>query len=441
MTPNEAPLTQEIEALQSAKTAAEDALAANNEFLARLSHEIRTPMNGIMGMTQALLLSGKYPDATEHLDIIKHSADNLMRILTDTLEHAKISANSMSIHKEAGSPRKTLSAIYKLWQERAAESGTKLTIHLDDSLPIAIMFDSHRYEQCLNNLLSNAVKFTQGGKVSIVSTLITRKGKTQFVTAVKDTGIGMTPEQLDKVFIPYVQADESITRLYGGTGLGMAITKSLMELMGGKVQVSSEMGEGTTFVLSLPLSEADLRGLAPVPVLEVLAPQFAEASPLPIIEAQPKPVILRDKDADKERLARTNILIVEDNVTNQMVVKILLEPLAGQLYFASTGREAIEALETQPIDVVLMDIHMPVMDGIEATIAIRSSDTPYQNIGIIALTADPEYQQTRICRNIGMNDALAKPVNHELLLEAIHAILDSYEAPQSESAHDIVLTA
>lgn len=423
-------------ALKSAKDIAESTLSANNDFLAKLSHEIRTPMNGIMGMTDALMMSDQNGAISEQLRVIKSSAENLMRVMNDTLEHARLESAEIQILTEPASPKDILTNLARMWQTKARENGTTVKIHLDSALPDQIMIDPFRFEQCINNLMSNAVKFTANGSVSLISTVVMKNGTPRFVTAVKDTGIGMTPKQQENIFVPYKQADDTISSRFGGTGLGMAITKNIVDGMGGSIQIKSLPGEGTTFALSVPLIKVEndqpldsvIDAIAPPPeptTLDITAPSLSSTPP-PFPDALTKSPLIAD-GPDMGRISKLSVLVAEDNSTNQLVVRSLLDPVLGQMHFAANGQEAIDILSVQPIDIVLMDIHMPVMDGIEASLKIRAEATPYQNVPIIALTADPEYQQKRICKNIGMDDALGKPVNRDEILEAFDKVLTARE--------------
>jgi len=310
-------------------------------------------------------------------------------------------------------------SVCALWEQKAVENGIDLQCKIDSKVPKSIVFDSHRYEQCLNNLISNAVKFSPGGKIQVVLTTIDSKYRNSLVAVVKDSGIGMNEAQLANLFEAYTQADKSISGRFGGTGLGMNITKQLIELMGGKISAKSEIGSGTVIALTLPIKsdrrlEEDRRrntsGKLVDDMLENAAPPASEYAAL-------------------------KMLVVDDNATNHMVVSSLLESLVKTIDVAENGVEAIQALknadaENAQYDIVLMDIHMPIMDGIEATLAIRGSKEAYTNIPIIALTADPQYQQRRLCKNIGMDDALAKPVKLAELLGAIDRVLDSRNASE-----------
>lgn len=435
--------------LKEAKQAAQDSLLANNKFLAGVSHEIRTPMNGIIGMADALLHSGKHDNISMQLNVILDSAHNMLRLLDETLEHSRLSAGKIEIVTQQNSPRKMLNNLHVLWHEKAQENGNQLHLVIDKNVPDSFLFDRFRFEQCLNNLLSNAIKFTQNGNIHIIAKLIDKADGNRpiIAIAVRDTGIGMTEDQQSHVFNPYEQADETISGRFGGTGLGMSICKNFMELMGGNIKLKSKINEGTTFVLTLPCKEikdAAQCDMPPVqspvkPTFEGLSASQAQHVPptnLDTPSTPSRPLRASDissftahldgpnEDEAFEKYGHLSILVVEDNEINQVVVKALLETIVGSMYFANNGAEALEILKSTPIDVVLMDIHMPVMDGIETTLAIRTQESAYQDICIIALTADPEYQQQRICKNIGMNDAIAKPVSRKEVLKSFETTID-----------------
>lgn len=457
-------MVQSQNALITAKAESEQALRSNREFLARMSHEIRTPMNGVLGMADALLQTADGQSIAKHLNVIKSSAENLLRVMNDTLEHAKLASGKMEIVKTPTSMSELLSALETLWTERAEQNGTRLTVIIDDSVPKHLCIDSFRTEQCLNNILSNAIKFTENGRISIFAKYIDRGDKSLLALAVQDTGIGMTPAQQGRVFGAFEQASTETHVKYGGAGLGMAIVKDLAELMGGRITFKSTPGKGSVFVLSLPVEKIEPRASieteTPLPLAQDVMPHFAEpkqseynhlqhneddesltepkcAEPAPqsVIMPAPEPErqtlaqsIFSDHAAQQPDFSALKILVAEDNKTNQIVVGALLEPLVGQTIFADNGQQAVTALDHHDIDIVLMDIHMPVMDGIEATLAIRTAKKPWSDVPIIALTADPEYQQLRICRNIGMDEAMAKPVSRAELMRAFTAVLKEQQS-------------
>lgn len=413
------------EALKAERSASK----AKSEFLARMSHEIRTPLNAIIGMSDSLKDENLSEDVRDVITDIEGAAEGLHYLLSRTLDHAKLMSDKVAISLDPTDPNKVLGTAARLWKPQITSKGLNFQVMIDPNLPVSIMLDEFRLQQCLNNLLSNAAKFTKIGSVTLLARKADVKGKPHFILAVKDTGIGMSSDEVKRIFDPFMQADNSIQREYGGTGLGMSITKNLCELMGGTIRVKTERGEGTTFALVLPIleSEADLPKVETSPVKPPLAPTAkSKAVENPAKLADPIPgatVEAPRRTAEPKPFEGLNVLCVEDNPINQKVVKRLIGKRVKQLYFADNGREALNILNTVPVDVVLMDIHMPVMDGIETTLEIRKSNETYANVIIIALTADPDYQQRRICRNIGMDDTIAKPVKREDILDAFDRTL------------------
>ncbi len=403
--------------LRKAIEQSEKALSAKNAFLGRLSHEIRTPMNAVVGIADALIHHNGNPQILPKLELIQSSAEKIIRIVDESLEHTKLAEAKIQLAPEAASPREAIESVCALWEQKAVENNIDLNCRIDDSVPQSIVFDSHRYEQCLNNLISNAVKFSPAGKIQVFLTTLQKGGTNNLVAVVKDSGIGMNDVQLNNLFEAYTQADETISGRFGGTGLGMNITKQVIELMGGKITAKSELGTGTVIALTLPIQEDRREDDRRRETSSGLVEQMLEGAAPPASD-----------------YAKLNILVVDDNATNHMVVTSLLESMVANIDIAENGVEAIQAIEraeaaNAQFDVVLMDIHMPLMDGIEATLAIRGSQQAYTDIPIIALTADPQYQQRRLCKNIGMDDALAKPVK---LIEVLGA-LDRVFAKQDSS--------
>lgn len=397
--------------LRKATEQAKKSLKAKNDFLGRLSHEIRTPMNAVVGIADALIHHDKNPKILPKLKLIQSSAEKIIRIVDESLEHTKLAEDKIELDPRSASPREAVASVCALWEQKAVENGIDLRCNIDDSVPKAIIFDPHRFEQCLNNLISNAVKFSPAGQIQVILTTIEKAGTKTLVTVVKDTGIGMNSAQLANLFDAYTQADKTISRRFGGTGLGMNITKQLIELMGGKITAKSELGTGTVIALTLPI-QAERR-----------EDDRRHATSKTLVEK-----MLETAEPEVSDYANLKILVVDDNTTNHMVVTSLLGTLVKQIEVAENGIEAIDALkkaqeENAQFDIVLMDIHMPVMDGIEATLSIRGTKSLYMDIPIIALTADPQYQQRRLCKNIGMDDALAKPIKLTEVLGAIDHVL------------------
>jgi len=398
----------------------QDALKAKNDFISRLSHEMRTPMNAVIGISDALIHHNDDPTINPKLELIQTSADKIIRILDETLQHAKLSEHKLELNPRLASPRKCVETLCQLWQEKAINSNITLSYQIDSTIPEQINFDDFRFEQCLNNLLSNAIKFTSGGEIKVIQTLVAKNGQSHLITAVKDNGIGMTAAQQANIFEAFTQADKSISGRFGGTGLGMNITKNIIELMGGRVSLKSAPGQGSVFILSLPIESPEQK----------TKPQDKKSETRSLVDT-----ILEENAPEPSQYDGLKVLVVDDNPTNHLVIKSLLETLVGKIVTANNGLQAIQALETQPFDLVFMDIHMPIMDGIEATLAIRGREEAWANIPIVALTADPQYQQKRLCRNIGMNGALGKPVKlTDLLAEIDNASKINYTETGAEAA-------
>lgn len=403
---------------------------AKSDFLARMSHEIRTPLNAIIGMSDSLKDEPLSEDVREVVKEIENAAEGLHYLLSRTLDHAKLMSDKVEINFEPADPRQVLSTVSRLWKPQITTKGLKFQVVIDPKLPTSTMLDEFRLQQCLNNLLSNAVKFTKSGGVTLIARYAEVKNKSHLIIAVKDTGIGMSASEVNRIFDPFIQADNSIQREYGGTGLGMSITKNLCELMGGQIRVKTERGAGATFALMLPILTDESEFFAS-PKVKACDPQIPQIRQLPVdtpakIAASTGPDRIEQLSQNPEAskpFEGLNVLCVEDNLINHKVVKRLIGKRVNQLHFANNGREALNVLNTVHVDVVLMDIHMPIMDGIEATLEIRKSEETYANVIIIALTADPDYQQRRICRNIGMDDTIAKPVKREDILDAFDRTL------------------
>ena len=407
-------ITQDMQAREDLATAQSD-LRAKERFLARMSHEIRTPLNAIIGMADSLADDHLAPDVREVIDDIETAASDLETLLSSALDHSKMESGELRPDYVSTDLRAVLEACEALWRPKIEAKGVALRVDHDPQLPESLEIDPVRVRQCVNNLLSNAAKFTETGTVTLAVSLYTKGGRTVVAVVVKDTGIGMSAEAQELVWTPFKQADGSITRRFGGTGLGLSISRQLARLMGGDLLVRSVEGRGSAFVLTLPLDPpAEAEEATP----EAEMPR-ADIAPSMLAPA-PKATEIADPAS---AFAGLSVLCVEDNTTNQKVVARLIGSQVKEIHFAANGREALTLLDAVPVDVVLMDIHMPVMDGIETTLEIRRSDKPFADVVIIALTADPHYQHTRVCRNIGMDDALGKPVRRDDILDAFDRTL------------------
>jgi len=423
-----------------------DASKAKSEFLARMSHEIRTPLNAIIGMSDSLKDEDLSENVLDVVEDIETAAEGLHRLLSQTLDHAKLISDKMQIDLYMSNIEEVIDTSFRLWRPQCSAKSIILQKHIDPKLPEQVLLDSFRLQQCLNNILSNAVKFTHKGRIDIIVKRANHKGHDSLVIAIKDTGIGIKPEDVTNIFDAFSQADNTISRQYGGTGLGMNITKQITELMGGTLKVKSNPGQGSVFAMIVPILkniedlELHRKGLMKDSKIERVKRNNKPPVSQPIADhnetaaMEPRGILSSVSNIAKSEKAKMeaekpfsglSVLCVEDNPINQKVVERLIGNRVASFTCANNGREALDILSTIHIDVILMDIHMPIMDGIETTLEIRSSQEPWANVIIIALTADQEYQQKRICRNIGMNDTIGKPVKRADILEAFNRTLGS----------------
>ena len=385
------------------RKARDEALAgsrAKSEFVANMSHEIRTPMNGIIGMTEAILdtpLSSAQRDAAE---TIRYSADALLKIINDILDFSKIEAGMLRLDRTELDLRDAMQRGLALLHESASAKGLRLTWAIDPQLAGHYKADSGRLQQILINLVSNALKFTDRGEVSVRADLAERGEQQDLIRfTVRDTGIGIMPDQLGKLFQPFMQADASITRRHGGTGLGLAISKQLAELMGGAIGVDSEPGHGSRFWFTVRFERVVTRSAAIAPA--------------------------RPTSADPAVVAETHgngalrVLVAEDNPVNQVVARNQLAKLGVRAHFVENGQQALDALAKSPADIVFMDCQMPELDGYAATAEIRRREHGDRRTWIIAMTAHAMGGDRQKCLAAGMDDYLAKPVSTQALREAL----------------------
>jgi signal transduction histidine kinase/ActR/RegA family two-component response regulator len=412
---------QEI-ALQEAKLAAEAASVAKSNFLASMSHEIRTPLNGVLGMAQALSNDILSPAQQEKVSIILESGKNLTALLNDVLDISKIEAGKMEISKIDGEMRVTVDRLTQLFRAKADETGLKVSSEVEGILPKRLNYDPVRVRQCVGNLLSNAIKFTESGGVRVhVTGEERRSGDWLVKVAVSDTGIGMDPETITKLFSTFTQADGSTSRRFGGSGLGLAISRQLARLMGGDIVVESAPGQGSTFTFTFVAGVAiDQYGRLEAPQVG-LEPELASALAMtPASATASAPAAAPASNATSpQRLLGCKVLLVDDNAVNRQVVRLFMTQFAPRFTEAVNGQEALDRLSEEPFDIVLLDVHMPVMDGKEAIKRIRASDQPWKNIPVIALTADAMSGDREKYLALGMNDYLSKPIDQRELAQKL----------------------
>ena len=384
------------EHLKKAKQLAEETSMIKEQFLANMSHEIRTPMNGIIGLTHILLNTELNEEQTGYMKSIKISSDNLLVIINDILDFSKIEAGRLNFEKIPFSINDISLNSFALFKAKADEKKLSLISEIDPNIPALLCGDPTRLSQILNNLIGNAIKFTEHGEVKV--RILLRSKRKQDVTLdieIKDTGIGIAKDSLDTIFDSFTQASSDTTRKFGGTGLGLTIVKSLIELQGGTIGVKSKTGEGTTFFFHLSFEIAT-----------------QETIVLKVIETE-----------TRDSLSHLKILVAEDNAINQMIVKKILKDWGVNAECANNGRIAIEKLQVTHFDLILMDIQMPEMDGYTATQKIRNElKEPFRSIPIMAMTAHAVPTEKQKCFDLGMNEYISKPFNPQDLKKKIIAL-------------------
>jgi signal transduction histidine kinase len=393
-----------VESLRLARDAAQAADRAKSEFLANMSHEIRTPMNGILGMTDLALELAQSAEQHDHLTIVKDSAKALLRLLNDILDFSRIEAGKLTLESFPFPLRETLDGTLKMLAVRARDKGVAVRSQVDPEVPDRVVGDPGRLRQVLVNLVGNAIKFTEHGEVVVEVECAEAEGSGPsrgdeallLHVAVRDTGMGIPVEKHQAILEPFTQADGSTTREYGGSGLGLAIAKQLVALMGGHLWLESVVGQGSTFHCTVRV------GLDQEPP--------APMTPLPG----------GDLATGLTTRCRLQILVAEDHPVNQRLVTCLLEKQGHAVVVVGDGHAAVEAVAQQAFDLILMDVQMPGMDGLEATAAIRAQEQARgTHIPIIALTAHAMKGDQERCLAAGMDDYVAKPITADDLATAI----------------------
>ncbi len=370
--------------LRAALTQTRIANRAKTEFLANMSHEIRTPLNGVLGMAQILEQSELNAEQHDSLRMIAESGTLLMAIINDVLDLSKVEAGQISLDPRTESLEPMIRNTVALFQARAQENGNALVFDCDPDLPEKVIYDSVRTRQCVANLVSNAVKFTQNGRITVNLSAVAQGDDWHIRVQVRDTGIGIEAATLQRLFQPFAQADASTCREFGGTGLGLALSRRFARLMGGDITVESVLGQGSCFELTFAASAASL------------------------IEAPPDS--RHAQNLEMGWLARMRILVVDDSRVNRKVVQGLLRPFGPTCIEAENGLAALKILDRMQVDLVLLDMHMPVMDGRTMLSELRKRPGPEARLPVIALTADLIQSRRSDFMELGFQGFLTKPL-------------------------------
>ncbi len=400
---------QAEQALLRAKNAAESANRAKSEFLANMSHEIRTPLNGVLGMITLLQMTRTTLEQAEYIEAAIQSTNRLTRLLSDILDISRIEAGRMQIVEAAFSLAEMKDSLFEIYEKSARDKGVELDFVIDPRLPETLTGDEARVRQILFNLAGNAVKFTETGSVLLDASLLDRRenGAMRILFTVRDTGIGITDEQIGEIFKPFVQAERAYARRFQGAGLGLSIAKKLVKLLGGEMAVENNPGRGTAFYVSLPFFPAGENGAPPAP------------SPSPLTRVAP---------------AGISVLLVEDDAISLLAAKRALEKLGYGVITAGNGREALAQLAGHDVDLIVMDVQMPIMDGIEATKIIRAATHlgAKAQVPIIAMTAYAMTGDRDAFLDAGMDGYVAKPAQADELKRVVEDALNARQAARRD---------
>ncbi|MBP2547178.1 signal transduction histidine kinase/DNA-binding response OmpR family regulator [Neorhizobium galegae] len=383
------------EQLSVSYQAAEAGNRAKSQFMATMGHEIRTPLNAILGMVELLELGRLSAETSAHIRTIRRSGEALLDIINEILDYAKIEHGKLELERRPVDLQALAETCTDMMRGRAAEAGNTVTLEIAGEWHArTVLSDPTRLRQVILNFISNGVKFTQGGRVTLRMSQTRRKGGLWLRVEVQDTGIGIDEEGKAKLFQPFSQVDASISRRYGGTGLGLIICKEIIDRFGGSVGVDSTVGEGSTFWFDMPIEAT-----------EAVTSQQGEKGNAPLVA-----------------LRRLRILVAEDNKVNQQVILGYLDHLGQDATLAENGALAVERAAAEPFDLILMDMQMPVMDGIEATRQVRAGGGPCRDVPVVALTANASEEDRRLCLEAGMTGFQAKPIGIAVLHRLIREV-------------------
>lgn len=409
--PGDSPLIAFVRSMAASMAAKQEQLEKLNQdvieaakekerFLANMSHEVRTPMNGIFGMVNLLLEMDLDPVQRDHLEAIHSSSESLLNILDDILDYAKLNAKEMQLKPRSFELNRLIREVLLVYKATADSKDLNLSATICESLPERFIADDLRLKQILSNLVSNAIKFTDAGEVSITVQGIRKAERDQLLFQVRDTGIGISEPAGRTLFAPFRQIDSGTPRCYSGTGLGLAISKNLVELMGGRVWFESQPGAGSSFFFTINYE---------TPGTSVTDDDLVSRKKLSPPESH------QPRDSNRMR-----VLLVEDNKVNQKVALLTLQQLGCDVTVASNGQEAVDMADGPlHFDLILMDVNMPVMNGLDATGAIRKLDHPNAGIPIIAMTGMVFEEDKLRCYEAGMNDVITKPFDLNTLRHRI----------------------